>query len=265
MKIRDDAALENYIQDKIRSHWSPDEISGRIKEVDKHILYVSAPSIYKYLYSQYGQGLCCFLYSRRYKLKRRNGKKKSVRELIPNRISIEERPDIVARRKRFGDFEGDTLGRIKTDKEAVAGLTERLSRKVFLGKIPRLKFTVDEFGNRLDLYSDISESLTLDNGVENVRYEKLGIDTFFCHPYSSWEKGTMENSFNRLRRFIPKGASLKNYSEQDIKRFENLMNNTPRKCLKYRTPNEIFEEQLLLKRPKQNSYFNLSAVARLTI
>ena len=115
-------------------------------------------------------------------------------------------------------------------------------------------------------YQNIAESLTLDNGIENVRYEELGIKTFFCHPYSSWEKATMENSFGRLRRFIPKGTSLRDYDDEDIKRFAELMNNTPRKCLNYRTPKEVFEEQLILKKLSlKANQINLPKMLHLTI
>lgn len=181
-------------------------------------------------------------------------------------MSIEQRPAIVSERTRFGDFEGDTLGKIKTDKEVIAGLVERMSRYLFLGKEPGLKYTMDGFNKQLNPYQSIIESLTLDNGVENVRYEELGIDTFFCHPYSSWEKGSIENSFQRLRRFLPKRASLSDYSNEDIRRFAYLMNNTPRKCLNFRTPREVFEEQLILKKLSlETSQLNTPKVSHLTI
>lgn len=265
MKIRGDSKLESYVAEKIKMRWSPEEIAGRIRNVDAEIKYVSAPSIYKYLYSVYGQGLCPCLYSKRWRKGKRHGNGKPKRELIPNRISIEARPDIINRRIRFGDFEGDTLGRIKTDKEAVVGSVERMSRYVILGKVPRLKYAMDGLKKQLSPYRGIIESMTLDNGVENVHYERLDIQTFFCHSYSSWEKATMENSFGRLRRFIPKGASLKEYSDEDICRFSELMNNTPRKCLNYRTPKEVFEEQLFLKNLTKSNQSNLIKVSHLTI
>ena len=106
-----------------------------------------------------------------------------------------------------------------------------------------LKYSMDGFKMFLNPRHDIFKSLTLDNGVENVRYEELDVDTYFCHPYSSWEKGGMENDFKRLRRWIPKKASLLNYTDKQIYAIMEKMNNTPRKCLNWKTPREVFEEQ----------------------
>ena len=266
MKIREHPELENYVTEKVKSYWSPEEIAGRIKNIDVQVKYVSAPSIYKYLYSRWGQYLHSYLHSGHWSKRKRYGIKGPRKERIPNRVSIEERPNIVNKRLRFGDFEGDTLGRIKTDKEVIAALVERLSRNIFLIKELGLKYAVDGFKKMLSPYQSTIESLTLDNGVENVRYEELGVDTFFCHPYTSCEKATMENSLGRLRRFIPKGASLNNYSAEDICHFAELMNNTPRKCLGYRTPKEVFEEQLFLKKLSlRTNRHNLPEVSHLTI
>ena len=196
--------------------------------------------------------------------KRRKKGGKVKRQLIPNRISIEERPEQINERIEFGHWEGDALGRIKTDAEAVIGLSERMSRFILVDKIPRLKYTINGFKMLLNPHRSTFRSLTLDNGVENVRYEELNIDTYFCHPYSSWEKGGIENLFKRLRRFIPKKASLKDYSREDIIRFAEIMNNTPRKCLSWKTPKEVFEEQCVLN----NININLniySKVLHLTI
>lgn len=266
MKIKDHPELESYVVEKIKSYWSPEEIAGRIKNVETDIQYVSAPSIYKYLYSCYGQYLHSYLYSGRWCKRKRRKIKGPRKSRIPNRVSIEKRSKIVKKRARFGDFEGDTLGRIRTDKEALVGSVERMSRYLLADKVPQLKYAMDGLKLQLSPYQNVIESLTLDNGVENVRYEELDIDTFFCHPYSSWEKATMENSFSRLRRFIPKGASLRDYSDEDISRFAELMNNTPRKCLNYRTPKEVFEEQLLLKKLSLKiNQLNAPKVVHLTI
>lgn len=266
MKIKGDPDLGSYVTDRIKRFWSPEEIAGRIKNIDTQIKYVSAPSIYKYLYSAYGQYLHSYLYSGRWCKRKRYKIKGPKKQKIPNRVSIEARPAIVSQRARFGDFEGDTLGRIRTDSEVIVGSVERLSRYILLGKEPGLKYAVDGLKKYLSPYQNAIETLTLDNGTENAHYEELGIDTFFCHPYCSCEKATMENSFGRLRRFIPKGASLRDYSEEDIKRFTDLMNNTPRKCLNFRTPKEVFEEQLLLKKLSLKiNQLNAPKVVHLTI
>jgi IS30 family transposase len=248
MKVRDDPELESYVQDKLQAHWTPEEISGRLKEIDTRITYVSPHGIYKYLYSQYGQPWCIYLFSRRYRKKKRETKKKTAREIIKNRISIEKRDALVNRRERYGDWEGDTLGAIKSDKARIGGLVERKSRYFLAFKVRRLKYTMDGFKKYLNPYHHIVHSLTLDNGVENARHQELDIKTYFCHPYSSWEKPTIENTFLRLRRFIPKKSSIKNIRQKDIQAYTAIMNNTPRKCLNFRTPKEVYEQQLFMHR-----------------
>lgn len=252
MKIIEYSELENYIIKKIKCYWTPEEIAGRWnkkKKKDRNgkIIIITAPSIYKYLYSAYGQYLCKYLPSKRYRIRRKKGKNKQKRQMIPNRVSIDDRPKFINERKQFGHWEGDTLGRIRTDTEVIAGLREKMSRYILIKKLPGLKYTVDGFNKMLNPHRNIFNSLTLDNGVENIKYEELNVDTYFCHPYSSWEKGGIENDFQRLRRFIPKGSSLLNYTDKQIFSFAKIMNNTPRKCLNWNTPAEIFNELCALK------------------
>ncbi len=264
MKIVKYPELVNYIETNLRdNHWTPEEIAGRWNNechMDKNgdIIKISTPSIYKYLYSNRGQYLCRFLCSKRYTSRKRKEGGKTKKQIIPNRVSIEQRPEIINGRTEFGHWEGDTLGKIRTDNEVVIGLTERMSRFILIDKVPRLKYTVDGFKMFLNPHYNIFKSLTLDNGVENIRYEELGINTYFCHPYSSWEKGAIENCFQRLRRFIPKKSSLKKYTRKQIIDFAEIMNNTPRKCLNWKTPREVFEEQCLLN----NLQVNLNIYSR---
>jgi len=244
MKVRDTVGLEEYISQKMRKHWTPEQIAGRLKQEHGHTI-ISAKSIYEYLYSVYGQHLCQYLpYQQSRKRKGQTRKRGWAGGGIKNRVFIDDRPDIVNERSRFGDFEADTLGAIKTDKEVITGMMERMSRYLLLKKVPRLKYAMDGFKKSLNPYQNVIKTLTMDNGFENARYRELNVDTYFCHPFSSWEKGSMENTFGRLRRFIPKKESIKGYSPENISAIMNIMNNTPRKCLDYRTPAEVFNEQL---------------------
>lgn len=248
MKVHENLELEEFIERQMKDDgWTPEQIAGKLKTDNGDKTVVSAKSIYKYLYSAYGQRLCKYLPHRRYKSKKQISGGKQKKSIIPNRKSIEERPLVVAERKRFGDFEGDTLGRIKTDSEVVSGIRERISRKLFICKMPKLRYAMDGFKQMLSPYHEIAETFTLDNGVENTKYEELNIPTYFCHPYSSWEKGGIENDFMRLRRWIPKKASLLNYTDDQISAIMEKMNNTPRKCLNWKTPNEVWNELYALK------------------
>jgi IS30 family transposase len=252
MKVQSDPVIENYIWEKMPLGWSPECIAGRI-EYDKGVS-IHFLSIYKYLYNNaYGNYLCKYLKYKRYSKKRRKNKK-VIRELIPNRVWIDVRPDIVNTRAEFGHFEGDTMGRPKhASPETLTVARERKSRKLFAVKVPRLKYAMDGFKKILSPYQDIVLSWTLDNGVENVHYQELGFMTYFCHPYSSFEKGGVENGIGVIREYIPKKSDLKDYSHGYIAAVIDRINNTPMKCLNWLTPNEVFEKELYLARSKQTA------------
>lgn len=238
MKVRENDEIERYVKDNIKQ-WSPESIAGRLW-LEKGIS-IKADTIYKYLYSVHGQALCRHLKYKRYgKKKRKNSKGK--REIIKDRVFIDERPEFINHRLHFGDYEGDTMGRPRSaSQQTLVVLRERLSRKLFAIKVSRLKYTIEGFKKLLD--GQPIFSLTLDNGVENVRYKELNVSTYFCHPYSSWQKGGVENGIGIIREYIPKKADLVNYSHQEIKTIINKINNRPMKCLGYLTPNEVFEQQ----------------------
>jgi IS30 family transposase len=242
MKVQENQEIENYIEIKIKEGWSPERIAGRLF-VDKGIS-IKPDTIYKFLYSVFGQHLCKYLKYKRYK-KKKFKKIKKRKEVIKDRIFIDKRPEIINQRVRFGDFEGDTMGRPKrASSQTLVVVRERLSRKLFGIKVSQLKYTVEGFKTILESLPVLS--LTLDNGVENIRYKQLNISTYFCHPYHSWEKGSVEQGIGTIRNYIPKKADLINYSDDKIQEFIEKLNNMPMKCLGYLTPNEVFEQQLQL-------------------
>ena len=253
MKVRGDPVIEQYIWEKMSVEgWSPESIAGRIgREKD---IKISPPSIYKYLYNNpYGNYLCKFLKYKRYKKKRRKNNKQ-VHQLIPNRVWIDVRSDKVNSRAEFGHFEADTMGRPrKASQQTLTVVRERKSRKLFAVKVPRLKYTMEGFKAILSPYQDILESVTFDNGVENVRHEELNTSTYFCHPYSSWEKGGVENGIGVIREYIPKKADLKDYSDEYIIATLDRINNTPMKRLDWLTSNEVFDHELTLKVESENN------------
>lgn len=242
MKVREYPELEKYIHEKIRLGWSPEEVSGRWKLEHPKGVSISSKGIYKYLETPFGEKLRKYLPYQRY-TKKRSKLIQSYRNILQNRTFVDQRPKKIERRLRLGDFEADTLGKPQRFKETIAGMVDRKSRYFLAKKIPSLKVTIEAFG---ELLSDRKAySLTLDNGFENSRYQELGVQTYFCHPFSAWEKGSIENTFQRLRRYIPKKANPASYSEEKISAIVERMNSTPRKCLQFRTPNEIFNERSL--------------------
>jgi len=237
--INENRELREYISFRLRYGWSPDIISGRMRQ-EKQPFYASKTAIYEYLYSSYGQALCPYLCSQRY-AERKRKHKKIKKILIPNRRGIEQRPEAVNLNKEYGHYEGDTIvsGRKTRSKTALSVIYERKARYVDIRKITNLKPTTN-----INAVSEMQQSLkvlsyTLDNGIENIKYEALGVSTFFCDFYAAWQKGGIENVNKLIRRFIPKGSDIGRYSEKYIQAIVQRLNNTPRKSLNYQTPLEV--------------------------
>jgi IS30 family transposase len=138
MKVRENPEIESYIKQKLKLDWSPETIAGRLSIDSGGRLSIHHTSIYKYLYTVYGEHLCKYLQYKRYRKKKRNGTK-PIREIIKNRVFIDQRPKIINQRVRCGDFELDTLGTPKTSKESLIGVVDRKSLYFLAKKIPRLK------------------------------------------------------------------------------------------------------------------------------
>lgn len=240
MKIREHPKIEDYIRVKLQASWSPESIAGRMRR--DIVMSVHHTVIYRYLYSSYGQDLCRYLRYKHYRRKKRTASK-NIREIVKNRVFIDQRPEMINQRLRFGDFEADTLGVPRYTHQTLAAAIERKSRYILARKVLRLKHAMAGFQK---IFASLPvRSLTLDNGTENARYAELGIRTYFCHPYSAWEKGAIENAFKLIREYIPKKKSLAYYTDEDISAIIDTINNRPRKCLHWLTPKEVFYANLL--------------------
>lgn len=243
MKIRQNQELERYVLERLKRRWSPEQIAGRLRLKHGQTI-ISHRVIYKYLESVFGWSYKKYLkYQGKYH--KLSGYRRSKENLIKNRVFIDQRPLIINQRERFGDFEGDTLGAPKHTRATLAALVERKSRYLLARKIERLGQTIEAFK---ELLSGIPvHSLTLDNGFENARHKELGIASYFCHTFSSWEKGSIENAFGILREYLPKKVSLERFSQKDIDAILEEINTTPRKCLNYQTPKEVFKGNYLIR------------------
>lgn len=235
MKIITDSELKQYIQSRLVKGWTPEEISGRLKDENDGQTIISFKSIYKYLETSHGQAFKKYLplWS-----KRKKKRKKRKKKVIEGRVFIDQRSSIINDRIRCGDFEGDTLGVPKFSMATIAAVVDRKSLYFRGKKINRPKEAISAFKELSDTVDPLS--ITLDNGMENVHYRELNLDTYFTHPYAAWEKPYIENTFQRLRRYIPKKAKLVNYSDKEISDIIDMMNNTPRKTLGFRTPKEVY-------------------------
>lgn len=249
-KIWQNQELLSYIEKKIRKGWNPEVISGRMK-LEKQPFYASKTAIYEFLYSSYGQSLAKYLPSKRRNKKKRK-QKKTKRELIPNRIGIEQRP--IAINNEYGHYEGDTIvsGKKHHSKQALSVIYERKAKYVDAEKIPNLKpFENNKASKKMFGKLNNTKSETLDNGIENTGYEEIqkdiGINIYFCDPYSAWQKPGVENVNKLIRRDVKKGSDISNYSDKHIEDICEKLNNTPRKSLGYKTPKEVMIENNLLK------------------
>ena len=184
--------------------------------------------------------------------RRRRGKPRVSKRLNGN--SIEERPDEVAQRGTFGHWESDTvLGKKKKGEPAVFTIVERLTgcclsirtgEKTVAGIAEAMEKLHRQFG---DKFSQVFRTITTDNGNEFSsfsEFEALGTKVYFAHPYSAWERPVNERTNRLLRRYVPKGVSISAFSDEQILMFADEINALPRKRLGYRTPEELFDEQL---------------------
>jgi IS30 family transposase len=251
-KIEREDDLREFIIKNLKVGCSPDEISGRMKQ-QKKPFYSSKTAIYDWLYSIYGREYCQYLYCQRHRPKRRKTKK-TKREMIPNRVSITERPLSIGLGLIPGHFEGDTVvsGKKTRSQTALAVITEMRFKYLCLEKINGLK--PEMFNQAIlkmkNVFTRVG-SLTLDNGLENKRHEQLGIKTYFCDPYSPYQKPRVENRNKFIRRFIPKGSDIGQFSAKYIKMIADIWNNKPLKSLGYQTPTECMTEAGLLKQKEQ--------------
>jgi IS30 family transposase len=251
-KIETNKVLRAYVIGKLRAGWNPDEISGRMK-LTRQPFYASKTAIYEWLYSAYGQAYCQYLPRMRYQPKRRRrGLKPGL--AISGRLPITQRPAGATNRSRYGHWEGDTVvsGKYTRSTTSLVVATERKTRYVVAGLIPNLASeTFSDMLSRL-LDDKYVRSMTLDNGVENHTHQAFtratGAATFFCDPYSSWQKGSVEHANKLIRGYIPKGSNLADYDQVYINYMLRRINNKPRRCLGYKSALELAVEKGVIAR-----------------
>lgn len=250
-KIEQHPKLRTFIIRKFKQHWSPDSIAGYLKDEQSELPTVGKDQIYAWLYSSRGQPYCQYLLSKRYRPKKFPNKK-TDRVMIPDRVSITERPMVVDERSRVGDWEGDTVvsGKKTYAKTALAVAQERTTRLITARLIPNLKPESFSLATVAMLAGKQAHTLSLDNGIENKQHhaitEATGAAVFFCDPYSSWQKGSVENANKMLRRYIPKGCDLSKFTQAQIDSFVSLINNKPRRCLGYKSSLQLAMEKRVI-------------------
>ena len=227
----------------IREEWSPEQIVGRVAM--EQGVSISHEWIYQYIYADKHSGGDLYRFLRCQKVRRKRYGIYSRRGTIPNQVSIDERPAIVESKRRFGDWEGDTvIG--KGHRGALVTLVERKSLYTVIRSVlhKTAKAVRGAVVDGLTPYIDWVHTITYDNGREFADHEGMARDLeaniYFAHPYASWERGLNENTNGLIRQYFPKDRDLTTVTKYEIEQAMDKLNHRPRKSLGYRTPHEVF-------------------------
>src|SRR5947207_15492120 len=230
----------------LRQEWSPEQIAGRLKLERQPT--VRHECIYLYIYADKRRRGTWHQHLRSEKKERKRYSGYMRRGQIPNRISIGKRPQIVARKGRFGDWEADTIEGAR-HKGGILSVVERKSKLTRLCKLAT-KAAAEMKDNTIELLAPLAakvHTITVDNGKEFCEHQLIatGLQAriYFAHPYASWERGLNENTNGLVRQYFPKKFDFAKFSAKDLQQVEDRLNNRPRKTLGYRTPNEVFFKQ----------------------
>lgn len=239
--------------DRIMHGWSPQQIAGRMR-LERHPISVSHETIYKFAYSADGHAIKLWRHLPEHRARRRprHARRKHGQRFSPE-LNILRRPDVIADRKQFGHWECDLIQfRKKFGKANVTSLVERVSRfAIFLRNNDRQSRPVmDGLVQALQALPHLARrSITFDRGTEFTDWlylqASIGTQTWFCDPQSPWQKGTVENTNRRARKWLSREVDPLSVSDADLVAICNQLNETPRKCLGYRTPAEVFRKKLL--------------------
>lgn len=250
LKINRFPEIKQLLIEMLKMKWSPDVIAAKSFEIIG--VKISTESLYQFIYSEEGQKLNLFTLLATGRKKRNiRFARKPRKTSIPERISIDKRPKKANKRKEVGHFEAD-LTFFKGNQSAnIMVITERKTRYSLFIK-NNSKKTLEVIKNTFKIFSlipkKIRKSVTFDNGKEFTKHalirDFLDMDTYFCDPHSPWQKGQVEKTNAMLHRFIPKKSSISLIDEKTLMNIQNQFNNIPRKVLGYKSPAELFNQQL---------------------
>lgn len=227
--------------------WSPEQIAGRLELEGMET--ISHEIIYQRILEDKSAGGSLYTHLRcKKKRKKRYGSARSKRGAIPNRVDIDQRPAIVDRRQRTGDWEGDTIIGSHDGGAVIASMVERKSRFTVLAKSKNKTTTAvtGSINQQMLPIAALVHTITLDNGKEFSLHEtmadRLDANIYFAKPYHSWERGLNENTNGLVRQYFPKKIPFDNITNHDLQRVAKKLNDRPRKCLGYKTPFEVFSK-----------------------
>ena len=260
MKIVEHSELRTFVEEELYRDQSPENIAGRIKAHEQRLPHISKESIYRYIGSVYGRRI----EYHRTKKKARRRKRRVQAEKLTERTFIEKRPLSINKRMRVGKAEADFIVSGKNGTGILLTVVDRKVRAVFLELI--LEVTIERvhqaFGQIKKRYPEL-RTFTTDNDILFRHHQKLarllGVKIYFCHPYHSWEKGSIENVNGVIRKTMPKGSDLSRYSKRFVRVLEKKLNDRFMKCLGYQTPSEALcearkQKKLRDRRRKREKY-----------
>ena len=227
----------------LREDWSPEQVSDWLRREEG--INVSHEWVYRYILRDKQQGGDLHRHLRCQKPRKKRYGCPDRRGQIKGRVSIDERPDVVDQRSRIGDWEVDTVVG-KRGGAALVTLVERKSRLSVIAKVASrsAQNVEDAIVTQLKPLASEVHTLTYDNGKEFAYHQRIGEDLdasgYFAHPYHSWERGLNENTNGLIRQYFPKGQDLCAVTGAEVWAVMEKLNNRPRKCLGFRTPNQVF-------------------------
>ncbi len=236
--------LELKVKILLQENYSPEQISKRLY-LEKNIS-ISHERIYQFIRNDRKSGGELYLHLRQGKKKRRKsyGSRATKGSRIKNRVPIRERPEYINDRSEFGHWEADLIIG-KGHKKAMITLVERKSGFTIIKKVEskNAELVATEMNKAFKPFAHIIKSITFDNGLEFANHKEVAItikcDTYFADPYSSWQRGTNENTNGLIRQYFPKGSDFDNYTDRDVSNVMYSLNNRPRKRLAFFNPYEI--------------------------
>lgn len=240
--------LKRIVMNGLAEGWSPDIIAGKLKTSGEPQT-ISHESIYHYIYNKDGRFEGLYQQLRQGKSKRqKRSSRKSTKLRIPERKSIHERPAYINTRNRYGDWESDSV-LFSKQKTILSVQSERKSKLIRMHKA--INKSAEETANALirtieSLPSELFKTITFDNGTENVRHTNIkkeyAIETYFCDPFASWQKGGVENANKLIRQYLPRNTDMAKLTDREIYEIQEKLNNRPWKCLGYQTANEVIKK-----------------------
>ena len=251
LKIEKTPALTEYITRKMRdSYYAPDVISGMLK-TEVNLPNVSTETIYNFIYtSPMARALTLHSYLPTKRLKRQERGKRRQRIIIPARTSIHEREAIANQKIEIGHFDGDLTFHKGNQSANIGCMVDKMSQKVFLVKnISKRTSTVTAgfLSKMMQIPEKARKTFTIDNGKEFVRhvsYRLLGFKTYFCDAYRPRQKALVEKMNSMIHRILPKNIDINTITQEVLDNVENILNNMPRKIFGYKTPNQVWDQNL---------------------